>query len=150
MKRALLSFLCLTCFLSYSCKTYDANELPDEQLQFGNGGGFTGMTTEYTLLKNGQIFIRQGRADGGEQKELGQVKAAQAKAIYAAWETNDLLREEISQPGNRYYFICMKKDTMEYRQSWGSSGYTPDTSITAIYDQAMELVKTVMPEDTKQ
>ena len=48
-------------FLFFACKQtrYAADNLPDRQLRWGSGGGYVGKETTYTLLDNGQIFIRE-------------------------------------------------------------------------------------------
>lgn len=140
MRNTLTLALLICLFLG--CKTYSPGNLPDEQLIFGSGGGFTGMTKEYMLLKNGQLFVREGRAGSGEWKEMPEVEKGSAKALYRTWESNEMFKEDVREPGNRYYFLTMKKDSLEYRQSWGASGYQPEESLQSLYQRAMELVKT--------
>lgn len=140
-------FFCLLLFSTLiftQCKTYEADKLPETQLRFGSGGGFTGMITEYTLLENGQLFSRTGRAGSGEWQEYGKVKKAEAKALFEYWDNHQDLRAEVKQPGNMYRFLTMQTtDSTEFRQSWGASGYTPEESMTALYERAMGLVKQV-------
>ncbi|PHN04218.1 hypothetical protein CRP01_21905 [Flavilitoribacter nigricans DSM 23189 = NBRC 102662] len=128
--------------LMVSCKTYTPNNLPDHHLHFGKGGGFTGMTTEYMLLRNGQLFVREGRAGSGEWREMEKVEKAAAKDLYRTWENDDLFKVDVREPGNLYYFMTMKKDTAEFRQSWGASGYQPDESLKSFYGRAMDLIRT--------
>ncbi|MEZ4994879.1 MAG: hypothetical protein R2824_30960 [Saprospiraceae bacterium] len=122
---------------------YKTDNLPETQLRFGSGGGFTGMITEYTLLKNGQLFVRTGRAGSGDWEEYGNVKKADAKALFEYWEEHQALRDEVKQPGNMYRFLTMQTDSTEYRQSWGAGGYTPSEPMTTLYERAMALVKQV-------
>lgn len=136
------ALVCLIVFFLIGCKTYTPENLPDRHLHFGKGGGFTGMTTEYMLLPNGQLFIREGRAGSGEWKALEQVEKATATALYRTWENNELFKETVQQPGNLYYFITMKKDSLEYRQSWGANGYQPDAALKLFYQRAVDLTKT--------
>jgi len=44
----------------FSCKStsYTPMDYPEAMITFGSGGGFTGIKTEYTLLKNGQLFMK--------------------------------------------------------------------------------------------
>lgn len=144
--KKLLVLVGTICLLFYNCKTYDPDKLPDTQLRFGSGGGITGMTTEYLLLKNGQVFTRASRAGSGEWRELDHVEKAEVRALYRTWENESVFKEDVQQPGNMYYFIAMKKDSLEYRQSWGASGYQPNESLKSFFDRAMNLVK-VTPAD---
>lgn len=145
MIRNILNLAGIICLLFVSCKTYTPSDFPDQQLRFGNGGGFTGMTTEYLLLKNGQLFVRKGRAGAGTWEEMEAVDKSAAKALYKTWENQELFKENVKQPGNLYHFISMKKDSLEYRQSWGASGYQPDESLKSFYQRAMDLVKPADP-----
>lgn len=150
MIRNTLNLTGIICLLFFSCKTYTLSELPDQQLHFGSGGGFTGMTTEYMLLKNGQLFVRKGRAGSGAWEEMETVEKSAAKALYSTWENQALFKENIKKPGNIYQFITMKKDSLEYRQSWGASGYQPDESLQSFYQRAMDLVKTANPKPVQR
>ena len=147
MIRNILRSALLSILLLYACKTYSPADLPAHRLQFGSGGGFTGMVTEYTLLRNGQLFVRTGRAGAGEWEEMSRIKSSEARSLYQRWHDNTLFKERIQQPGNRYYFINMQQDSTEYRQSWGASDYTPDDALKAFFDKAMELVKTAAPDN---
>lgn len=144
--------LLLLCTLFFTnCKTYEADSLPDTQLRFGRGGGFTGMVTEYSLLENGQLFSRTGRPGSGEWQEYGKVKKGEAKALFEYWESHHNLREEVKQPGNMYRFLTMHRDSAAFRQSWGAGGYTPEEAMTTLYENAMKLVKEVEnKENTKE
>lgn len=146
MIKKILFFSTSLCLFLISCKTYEATDLPADRLQFGSGGGFTGMITEYALLKNGQLFTRTGRAGSGEWQELDKVNRSEAKALFQTWQENELFRENIQQPGNLYYFIDMKKDSLAYRQTWGAGDYTPHEDLKSFFSQAMELVKSVTAE----
>jgi hypothetical protein len=150
MHRITTPLAIFVCLLLFSCKTYTPDELPDQQLRFGKGGGFTGMTTEYMLLKNGQLFVREGRAASGEWKEMEEVDKASAKALYRTWETNELFRQEVREPGNMYYFITMKKDSLDFRQSWGAAGYQPDTTFKSFYKRAMDLIEDSSPKSVQR
>lgn len=133
---------CISLFFC-SCKTYTIDDLPDTHLHFGNGGGFTGMTTEYMLLKNGQLFVREGRAGMGAWQELERITKSAAKDLYQTWAGNEQFRENINEPGNMYYFISMKRDSVEFRQSWGSGTFQPEAALKDFYQQAMEIVRPV-------
>lgn len=130
-----------------ACKTYQANQLPATQLRFGSGGGFTGAVTEYVLLENGQIFVRESL--NGDYQPLGKVKKERAKALYQTWETSGLAKKTFEHPGNMYYFVTMAKDGEEHRLSWGSHNHPAGDELKAFYKECSALVKELKIEELK-
>lgn len=134
MKNAfLLSFL--TCLLFWSCKTktYTLENLPKNQVIFGEGGGFTGQYTHWLLLNNGQLFSKKGFSDG-DYVEVGTLKKSLAKKLYKA--TNDLdIHKMIEQaPGNYNYELSIQKDTVNYTCKW-SNPKDVDAAIVNTYKE---------------
>ena len=127
------------------CKTYQPDQLPTSQLRFGSGGGFTGAITEYVLLENGQIFIRE-TLDGAYQP-LGKINKGRAKTIYQSWENKDLTKKEFQHPGNMYYFVTMVNDGKEHRLTWGSHNHPAGDEIKAFYKECRALVEELRIEN---
>lgn len=128
-----------------SCKTYQPDQLPATQLRFGSGGGFTGAVTEYVLLENGQVFVRESLE--GVYQPLGKVKKSQAKAIYQSWENKDLAKKAFQHPGNIYYFVTMVTDKEEHRLVWGSHNHPAGDELKAFYKECSALVKELRNEN---
>lgn len=145
-KITILAWLLLVLALP-ACKTYQADQLPATQLHFGNGGGFTGAVTEYVLLENGQVFVRETLE--GAYQPLGKTNKSQAKAVYQSWENKDLTNKEFQHPGNMYYFVTMVSDGEEHRLTWGSHNHPAGDEIKAFYKECSDLVKELKIEELK-
>ncbi len=132
--------LVLATFLIFSCKTttYTIDNLPEKQLYFGSGGGFTGMVNEYLLLENGQLFKVPSP---GQLEEMDKVKKKKAESIYMDYETLGFKELIFNQPGNIYYFIRMVDGESENFISWSDQRPLPEVKMMDFYKSLMETVK---------
>ena len=119
---------------------YSIAELPELQLNFGNGGGFTGAENMFVLLKNGQAFKKNSLSK--ETMELPNIKRKLIKDIFKQAESLDLNNLDINTPGNMYKFIELKlPGVVSKRLSWGSPDNPVDEKIEGLYTTLTELVK---------
>lgn len=116
---------------------YTPNTLPERQLRWGSGGGFTGKETQYTLLDNGQIFVL---TPGGQWTELNHVKARKAKTLYESAETLGLSTLDFKHPGNIYSFIESANGKTSNRVTWGEKNNPVDPKIEDLFKQLSALV----------
>jgi hypothetical protein len=127
-------------FLFSACaKKYTADALPQKQLHFGEGGGFTGKETDYVVLENGQIFIKE--PFDKVYKEIGKIKAKEAKVYYK--QVAVYQRVAINKPSNAYSFIALQQDSMMHKMIF-SAGLKTD-SLTQSLLQLHETMKKAMP-----
>lgn len=141
VKAILLVPTCLaTFFLFLACKQtqYTNENLPDHQLRWGSGGGYVGKETTYSLLDNGQIFMRE---TGGKLTETTATKPKKAKAMYELMESLGLATLEFQHPGNTYSFIEVLSGDSVNRISWGEKDRPVDSNIQDMFKQLNELVK---------
>lgn len=127
--------------LFWFCKhptKFTADALPDRQIRWGKGGGFVGKETTYTLLENGQIFLRDM---GGPLSALDSVKRRKAKALYDTAQHLGLSRLDFKHPGNTYQFIEVMQDNQLQRISWGDAQHPVDPAIATLFSDLEALVK---------
>ncbi len=134
-----LCFILAVLALSSQCKhpKYTADTLPDEYLRFGDGGGFAGTETTYTLLENGQIF--KATTTAPQAVELKSIKSKTADALIESAEDLGLLQLDFAYPGNIYKFIELKDDGQLRRITWGDSVHPVNEKIQALYEQLVQL-----------
>lgn len=132
--RAIALFLMAGSVL-YSCKStnYTYAELPANQLIFGKGGGISGAVTTYTLLENGQIFSEKSLEK--TTAELQKIKKNDAKKLFAELAELNFTEYEMNHPGNVYYFIQLKKDSLEHKIVWGDEAHPVKTELQGLYDR---------------
>lgn len=114
---------------------YTAQTFPAEQLMFGNGGGFSGEETTYTLLPNGQLFQSSGFTEA--QEELEPVPKKEATRCFE--QAHAVAHTPFNHPGNRYHFITYKTSSQENRIVWGGTE-APPAQVTALYNALTKLI----------
>lgn len=118
---------------------YTADNLPDEYLRFGNGGGFAGTETTYILLDNGQLF--KSTMGIPEVVALKNSPRKTAKQMFETVASLGLEKLDFAHPGNTYSFIEYTDDGKTNRVTWGSRGQPVDEKIRALYEQLVQLTK---------
>lgn len=105
MQKFTLLLLTAVCGLFFTCKStrYKTDNLPQQQIRWGKGGGITGAETAWLLLENGQLFRKDGI--NGMWVEQKKAKAKKAKAFYERLTQLDLSTAETYKPGNMYHFV---------------------------------------------
>lgn len=138
-----VAFFLVAATVFSACKgtQYTPASLPEQQLAFGDGGGFAGAYTEYLLLENGQLFVQKGLS--GERMEIPATKKSTAKAMFK--KATILLTDStaFNYPGNVYYFLQRKDTGVDVRVTWGAPGYEVNGDVKALYEK---LVKLSTPE----
>lgn len=124
-----------------ACKTtrYTPEKFPVRQIVFGDGGGFAGIETSYTLLENGQIFKQVGVE--GAYTELKAIKAKQAKELFDKVNSLHIFKLDIDKPGNMYYFLRQATDNLDSRVTWGAGDYMPPQGLVSVYRELKGIAK---------
>lgn len=136
-KLLLLAFLALFFFTQCKVVKYTPDKLPTKQIIFGEGGGFTGIETSYTLLENGQIFKQVGVEN--TYQELKSIKPKTAKGIFEKLHSLQLYKMDIDKPGNLYYFLQEVNETIDSRVVWGAGDYVPPSSVISVFKDLKDL-----------
>jgi hypothetical protein len=125
------------CFFSCKTTTYTSDNLPEKQLYFGSGGGFTGLVNEYLLLENGQMFKVPSP---GIYEDMDKVKRKKAEAIYQDYKALGFEDLIFNQPGNMYYFIRMVDGETENYISWSDQRPLPEVKMMELYDSLVQTI----------
>jgi hypothetical protein len=141
MKKILPIAAMLTLFFA-ACKTtkYSPDKFPIRQIVFGDGGGFAGIETSYTLLENGQLFKQVGVE--GAYTELKAIKGKDAKILFDKVNSLQLFKLDIDKPGNMYYFLRQVTDHLDSRVTWGAGDYMPPQGLVSVYRELKGIAKT--------
>lgn len=108
-----IAILFISLLALQACKTYKANDLPQKRIELGSGGGFTGYTETYYLLRNGQVFYKHSL--DSLPKSYNKIKRSQAKAFFKYAHKTLIPNIGVSESGNLYYTLkIMDKDTLSY------------------------------------
>ena len=136
--KKLLPIIAFSVLLFNQCKVvrHSADKLPTKQIIFGDGGGFSGIETSYTLLENGQLFKQVGT--DGPYQELKSIKPKEAKVFFGKVASLQLYKMDIEMPGNLYYFLREVNETIDSRVTWGAGDYLPPRALVSTYKDLQE------------
>lgn len=141
MLKAIFSSILFLSIISSSCNVvkYTPEKFPSNQIIWGTGGGFTGIEYTYTLLPNGQLFLRQGV--GSPYIELKPMKKKEAKPFFEKVASLQLFKQDIDKPGNMYYFLQEVTEETDSKATWGAGDYIPPSGVVALYKE-LDLLNT--------
>lgn len=116
-------FSIIIVFLLCACSTCNVEKQSSiQEIQFGNGGGFTGAIITYSLKADGTLYMQEQR-----------VKKISCDSLNTIYELAEQVpQEDFIHPGNTYSFIrLMSRDTVNYYE-WSLSN-KPNEKIIELY-----------------
>ncbi len=136
-----LSVLFAILLLAGNCKIvqYTPTDYPKEQISFGTGGGFSGIVTEYFLLRNGDFFKMTSIEEGF--KKGNPVDERRTQQVFSNYYFLGIDDVEFNHPGSAYYFITYKHGENEHQVVWGDGAHAVDTRVKTFYRNLRQLVK---------
>lgn len=124
------------------CKTKDyltPYEYEGRTIDFGSGGGFTGKSTHYTLMDNGQIF--SGTNKEGNVNAVKKISKKECKQLFDSYDHMDFGALSIDSPGNMYYYISMHDGDTIKKLTWGGHDANEPTELRVYYTILLSHVK---------
>jgi len=138
MKNLIFIFIFLIVITS-SCATQKVlNQYEGTEIVFGDGGGFTGQTNEYTLNTDGTITLV--KSIQGDTVVLKTVSKKTAGKVYTMFSESGMDTLDFKHPGNKYYFIKEQKNGIKNEVIWGDPAYTVPSKIENLYTYLITLI----------
>ncbi len=140
LKKILLPALLL--IAAFSCKTKPVattTAKADRIIQFGEGGGFTGMYEEFQLLETGEIKYLDPKTERWILKK--NLSDTQTKSFFNQVDEADITGADFNKPGNISSYLELKTNGTSYRVTWGSSNAFPPQKIVDVFNQLMKEAK---------
>lgn len=133
-------FIMVFCFLTLSCATQ--KNRPESvrgitEISFGKGGGFTGLTEEYLITGNAEVF----KIVNGERTSINQLKKRDIREISKMMDEMQFRELKLSERGNMTYFIEVKANKYNNRVTWSDL-----TDVPEVKELYKKLIKTLIPE----
>ena len=111
-----------------------------DQIHFGQGGGFTGGVTYYALLEDGRVFQRGERDTVFTWLEKWTPEFTEQ--MFSNYNSLHLQEMNFNEPGDLYYFIIYKSPAHgDHRLTWGRSGFKPDQNAVRFYNLLFKSIK---------
>lgn len=127
--------LLLACAVS---KSYTAEALPDEQLHFRWGGGFTGEYQAYLLLPNGQLFHKREVINELPYREVEAVDVKAAREFFDTYDKRGFDELAYRDPGNATYSVMRVSGVDTTRLLWGGTQVKPKQEVQTYWRRAMQ------------
>ncbi|MDG1476354.1 MAG: hypothetical protein P8Q14_04355 [Vicingaceae bacterium] len=139
-------FLTLTVILFlFSCKTTKqntSNQLPEgKRYAIGQGGGFTGVYSEFILSENGQVHKYDFKYD----REVYFKDLKKVDLIYFLEKIEALGLEglEMKNPGNMTKYIDIRYGRNSINKIvWGHPNYNPDEEMVKLHEEMYNILST--------
>ncbi len=128
------------CFLTLSCATQKnrpGSVRGISEISFGKSGGFTGMTDEYLITGDAEVF----KIVNSERTMINQVTKSEIREISKRIKEMEFRELKLSERGNMTYFIEVKANEYTNRVTWSDL-----TDIAEVKELYKTLVKTLTPE----
>ena len=108
------------------------------QIVFGSGGGFANLVHQYHLLENGRLYHKLNGSDVFEA--LGKQNSDSVKGLFGEIKILFDSTKNFREPGNVYYFVKFKQDSVTKAIVWGSATENPPEAAKDFYKKLMNLV----------
>lgn len=141
MANPVIIIFLLSAMLFNACGVFSphGDDKNNEQIIFGNGGGFTGKINEYTLNRNGDLFLNNTLK--GQINKIKTLGRSETEDVFSRLSSIDFVNFKFDHPGNIYYFVKLKTNTSIYGITWGDNRYPAPVKIIDFYQFLMAKVK---------
>lgn len=130
--------LAICCFQACHSTQYSADQMPELQLVFGGGGGFSGIETTYTLLENGQFWMQNG--PGAPVTSLPSISKSAARQFFSVAKEKLFGEVALNPVGNTYRFIGFHSGSRTSRITWTGERPAVDPAIATLIDELFLLI----------
>ena len=127
MKKLLAACLCIFTFSQCNNKVYSLENLPNQFIEIGSYGGFTGLAETFHIFPNGQAIL-ENSIDGN--KELTKKKPKAFKNLVKGLKKINFSDIELDKPGNLNYFIRLKTKNTDKKVLWSNMNDAPEELVS--------------------
>lgn len=136
-----LAVLGLLLFAACLPVKYALEDLPDQQLYFGSGGGFTGASKEYLVLQNGQVYLFDLGVHKQDTFELETIPRLEARGLFKQLDSLRLQKYNFVYPGNMRYYIRETDAQIDITIQWGDPQWTVRSDVEQFYQELTALME---------
>jgi hypothetical protein len=132
-QKIILVLILTSIIFAIGCKTqrsYPA-KYDGTQIKFGQGGGFTGLKTEYAILENGDCFKKSAGKD--TFKYYVRFDKTYVDQMLYNFDFLGLREIEMHAPGDLYFFIELTEGDNMKKLVWGKSDVETSESLKSFY-----------------
>ncbi|MGI9173752.1 MAG: hypothetical protein ACR2GR_00330 [Rhodothermales bacterium] len=120
------------------------NVPPDFEMRFGEGGGFTGAWSGYTIRADGTVLAWKGLAAEQSQDSVGVLARQDLANLWQEVQALGFFEQTMDEPGNMTASIRIRADGQEHTVRWVpglASMEPPKTPVEAFYRESWTLAE---------
>ncbi|MBK7410296.1 MAG: hypothetical protein IPL49_07620 [Saprospirales bacterium] len=136
-----LPILVLLLFAACLPVKYALDNLPDQQLYFGSGGGFSGASKEYLVLHNGQVYLFELGVHKQDTFELQTIPRPEARKLFMQLDSLRLHKYDFVYPGNMRYYIRETDAQTDHTIQWGDPRWDVRSDVVQFYQELTALME---------
>lgn len=107
----------------------------NEYIIVGSGGGFSGETVQYKLLRDGTVLKGNGIVEIKFNK-ISHIRKKEAKKLFK--KTTNVASESFNHPGNMRYFVYIIKPGSEIKCIWGDEKFVIPKDLDTTYQELFQ------------
>ena len=144
-----IAFLLLFALVVLACRSQklDPEQYDKPIIFFGSGGGFTGMTKDYCITTDGDLYNKT--SIDGEWQRIAKGKEEEAKPYFDMIESMNFGSLEINNPGNHYRYLGYETSSNSHRVTWGRNPDDVPEDLKQLYKMLNQLVKNNRKDNNK-
>ena len=146
------SIIFLLVFFAFSCNSQKATSTTEKTASYfdiGEGGGFSGLYTQYRVYSSGLVETYNFKEQAYQSwKQIDKNKTVR---FFNEIEELKLIEEEIDMPGNMSeYFILYSNDKGPHKLVWPSGGNQVNPKIYSLYKEIFNLCNKEIEEPIEE
>jgi hypothetical protein len=126
----------LLLFLSFlfACSSTRNGDSPQpKSLQFGSGGGVSGLVSKYRLEEDGNLYKTDPVS--GEEAKVDHLRRRKVRSLFQACESLAPCENGFDEPENYYYFLMMDTAGESCGWVWGEQTENDIEEVKDLYQQ---------------
>lgn len=139
MKYLLLLLLFTLVTIACRSQKIDPDQYDKPIIFFGSGGGFTGLSKQYCLTTDGDLYTKT--SINGDWDRIQKGKAEDAQPYFSTIDSLNIQDIDINNPGNHYRYVEYSTTQLKHRVTWGRNPDEIPEDLKLLYKALNKIVK---------
>ncbi len=145
MKYILLLLLFILVAISCRSQKIDPEKYEKPIIFFGSGGGFTGLSKQYCLTTDGNLYAKT--SINGDWNRIKKGKSTDVQPFFWTIVSLEIQDINLDNPGNHYRFIEYATADLKHRVTWGRNPDEVPIELKELYTSLNNIVKDIKQDD---
>ena len=139
---AIVSILLVGCVSKKSSQLPIPENIPNQSIFLGEGGGFTGEFIGYEIFNNGKVVQWQTSARGEmDSATIAKKDYFTTDSYFIRLANLEFTEMKLRDPGNYYYRLELKRPDSVHAVTWGGTNQEVPQKLVVFYNDLKAFVK---------